>query len=264
MIKTLTIAEFQTMPVATFRFYDDTNDFLPPRLRNKPIEHPFDWKASIKDMIESLGVPHCEIEAIALNGHSIQFDQIVPENAKIEVYGKFESCPLITKFRLREPLTGTPRFILDTHLGRLASFLRMAGYDTLYRNDYDDSELAEISHIERRILLTRDIGLLKRSLVIYGRFIRETNPKRQIVEVLQRYNLTRDVSLLKRCLKCNGTLESVEKDSILDQITDSTAMYYDDFHRCSVCQQIYWKGSHYDKMVEFMSGVLQDQTRIAR
>jgi uncharacterized protein with PIN domain len=251
------------MPIATFRFYDDTNDFLPPRLRNTPIEHPFDWKASIKDMIESLGVPHCEIEAITLNGHSIQFDQIVPENANIEVYGVFESCPLSTKFRLREPLTGTPRFILDTHVGRLASFLRMAGYDTLYRNDYDDSELAEISYREKRILLTRDIGLLKRSLVVHGRFIRQTDPKRQIVEVLQRYNLMQEITLLQRCLKCNGTLEPVEKATILDQITDSTAQYYDDFHRCSVCQQIYWKGSHYDKMVAFMTGVLQEHTGLA-
>jgi uncharacterized protein with PIN domain len=251
------------MPIATFRFYDDTNDFLPPRLRNTPIEHPFDWKASIKDMIESLGVPHCEIEAIVLNGRSIQFDQIVPENANIEVYGVFESCPLKTKFRLREPLTGTPRFILDTHLGRLASFLRMAGYDTLYRNDYDDSELAEISHAEQRILLTRDIGLLKRSLVIHGRFIRQTDPKRQISEVLKRYNLTEEITLLQRCLKCNGRLEPVEKAAILDQITDSTALYYDDFHQCSACHQVYWKGSHYDKMVEFMTGVLEKHTGIS-
>ncbi len=244
------------MPLATFRFYDETNDFLPARLRGKTIEHPFDWKASIKDMIESLGVPHCEMEAIILNGTSIQFDQIVPENAKIEVYGKLESCPIRPVLPLREPLIGKPRFILDTHLGRLASFLRMAGYDTLYRNDYDDSELAEVSNAEQRILLTRDVGLLKRSLVIYGRFIRQTDPKRQLVEVLHRYHLIEEVSLLQRCLKCNGTLEAVEKQAILSELTESTARYYDEFHRCTACQQIYWKGSHYDRMVEFMTSVL--------
>ncbi len=248
------------MPLATFQFYDDTRDFLPPRLRDKAIEHPFDWKASIKDMIESLGVPHCEIEAIILNGRSIQFEQIVPENARIEVYGRAESCPIQPVLPLREPLTEKPRFILDTHLGRLASFLRMAGYDTLYRNDYDDSELAEVSHAEQRILLSRDIGLLKRSLVIYGRFIRQTDPKRQIVEVLSRYHLMQEVSLLQRCLKCNGVLKPVEKHAILNELTESTVRYYDEFHRCSACQQIYWKGSHYDRMVEFMAGVLKGHT----
>ncbi|MBC8170174.1 MAG: twitching motility protein PilT [Anaerolineae bacterium] len=244
------------MNCACFCFHGEINFFLPHLQRHTTIKHPFDWKASIKDMVESLGVPHCEIELLTVNHVAVDFDYIVLPDVQIDVYAHAIDAPVKAKIALRPPLTGKPSFILDTHLGRLASYLRMMGFDTLYRNDYSDDELALVSNVEQRILLTRDIGLLKRSLVIYGRFVRETNPRQQIIEIMRRYQLLEHVVSFQRCLKCNGELHLVDKDMILHRLTSTTAAYYDVFHQCMDCEQIYWKGSHYDKMQEFMAEVI--------
>jgi uncharacterized protein len=250
------------MSRASFRFYGETNDFLPPAHRETSFHHSFNWKASIKDMVESLGVPHCEIELLLVNGRAVDFEYIVQPNDCIEVYDCHADLPVEARQTLRPLLTGKPRFILDTHLGRLASYLRMMGFDTLYRNDYSDDELAFVSNVEQRVLLTRDIGLLKRSLVVYGRFMRQTDPRRQIVEVLHHYKLTTEVVPLQRCLKCNGLLQGVEKSQILQYLTPTTAAYYDVFHQCDQCGQIYWKGSHYNKMQAFMAQVIDNSPKI--
>ena len=164
-----------------------------------------------------------------------------------------------TKFRLIPELTGRPRFILDTHLGRLASYLRMMGFDTLYRNDYPDDELAEVSNAEQRILLTRDVGLLKRSLVVHGYYVRTTNPRQRLHEIVNRYHLAELVEPFKFCLRCNGNLKQVDKADILDQISARTAQFYDVFHQCDSCKQIFWKGSHYDRMETLLNEVLGGQ-----
>ncbi|MEM4724977.1 MAG: Mut7-C RNAse domain-containing protein, partial [Candidatus Hadarchaeum sp.] len=160
------------------------------------------------------------------------------------------------KVRLRDPLVGRPSFVLDTHLGRLASYLRMLGFDTLYRNDYSDDELARISHDEKRILLTRDVGLLKRSVVTYGYFVRNTDPRKHLVEVMERFKLGKLVQPFRYCLKCNGLLIPVQKESVLDRLLPDTARYYDEFHLCQGCGQVYWKGSHYRRMQDFIAQVL--------
>ncbi len=242
---------------ASFRFHGEINLFLPRPRRHTTIFHPFDWRASIKDMVESLGVPHSEIEVLLVDGMTVDFEYIVQPDAEIDVYGTLADAPVVPLTPLRPPLTGKPRFVLDTHLGRLASYLRMIGFDTLYRNDYPDDELALISSSEQRVLLTRDIGLLKRSLVVYGRFMRATDPRQQIVEVVRHYHLTEHIVPLQRCLKCNGLLTRVEKTAIEHRLTATTAQTYDVFHQCGNCGQIYWKGSHYTQMQEFMNRVIQ-------
>lgn len=215
-------------------------------------EHNFDGRVSIKDMVESLGVPHTEIEVIAANGQSKDFNYLVQADDAVEVYAEFNT----TGVPLRPPFPGRPAFILDQHLGRLAAYLRMMGFDTLYRNDYHDEELAQVSHDETRILLTRDTGLLKRSLVIYGYFVRETNRQKQLAEITRRFKLLDALAPFKHCMKCNGLLETVAKESIYDQLPDGTAQYYDEFHRCGSCQQVYWKGPHYRRMQAFMEEVI--------
>ena len=242
---------------ASFRFHDELNTFLPRRHRNSTIVHTFDWRASIKDMIESLGVPHSELELILVNGQSVDFSYIVRPDDDIAVYPRFEAVEMLDKIRLRPPLAPQDiRFVLDTHLGRLAAYLRMMGFDTLYRNDFPDDELAEISHHERRILLTRDIGLLKRSLVIYGYFVRETKPRRRLQEIVDRFGLVTAMKPFKYCMKCNGLLHAVEKALILDDLPFETAHYYDEFHRCEGCEQVYWKGPHYQRMRSLIAEIL--------
>jgi hypothetical protein len=246
------------MDCAYFRFYDDLNDFLPRRKRNTNLEHPFDWRASIKDMIESLGVPHCEVEVIVVNGASVDFAYIVQPNDEVVVYSVASTVEVTPRLMLRPPLPHPLRFVLDIHLGRLAAYLRMIGFDTLYRNDYADEELAQISAHESRVLLTRDVGLLKRSLVTYGYFTRETNPRRQLAEITRRYSLLEEVTPFKHCMKCNGLLQSVSKDEVFDQLPSDTAQYYDVFHRCQSCGRVYWKGPHYQRMSELMEQVLRE------
>lgn len=236
------------MDHAYFTFHDALNDFLPRSRRQQVIAHPFDWRASIKDMIESLGVPHAEIEQIAVNGEGVDFEYIVEPDDRVDVYPYGSPADIRQPVALRPPFEGTPRFILDTHLGRLAAYLRLMGFDTLYRNDYPDDELAQVSHDETRILLTRDVGLLKRSLVIYGCFVRQTNPRGQVAWAVERFQLTGNLTPFKRCIKCNGLLQPVAKDSIIDLLPADTAKYYDVFHQCPDCGQIYWKGAHFQQM----------------
>lgn len=244
------------MKRAYFRFHDELNFFLPRSRKSTLIEHAFAWRASIKDMIESLGVPHAEVELIVVNGASVNFGYIVRSDDRIDVYPMFDAVDLPGRVRLRPPLPPCPSFILDQHLGRLAAYLRMLGFDTLYRNDYHDPELAQISHREGRVLLTRDVGLLKRSLITHGYYVRETHRERQLVEIMRRFNLLDVITPFKHCMKCNGLLRPVEKSSVLHRLPDNAARYYDEFHICASCERIYWKGTHFERMHTLMTRVL--------
>lgn len=244
---------------AAFRFYAQLNDFLPPRRRQRSFRHVFELPASVKDMIESLGVPHTEIDLILANGEPVDFAYRVQDGDRIAVYPPFRTLDLGPLARVRpDPPDGEPRFVLDAHLGRLASYLRMLGFDALYRNDYADPELARIASEEDRVLLTRDRGLLKRSVVVHGYCLRATNPRAQLVEVLRRFDLAGRVAPFRRCIRCNGLLEAVDKAAIADRLPPRTATYYDEFHQCRACGQVYWKGAHTTWMEQFIASVLAE------
>ncbi|WP_349262608.1 Mut7-C RNAse domain-containing protein [Allocoleopsis sp.] len=247
------------MAKVVFRFNAELNDFLPHSQRQVSFSHVFKERASIKDMIEALGVPHTEVNCILVNAEAVDFSYIVQDGDRIDVYPSSTSTEATPLVSLRPQLPSILRFVLDVHLGKLASSLRLLGFDTLYRNDYDDEELAEISASQQRILLTRDKGLLMRSLVIYGYYVRATQPEQQIVEVMRRFDLFEKVLPFHRCIRCNGLLESVSKESILDQLPEKTRLEINEFHRCCGCNQVYWRGSHYERMQQFIDGVLDAQ-----
>jgi hypothetical protein len=244
--------------IAYFTFHGTLNYFLPRAQKNKTIAYPFDWKATVKDMFESLGPPHPEAELIVVNGSlSVDLEYIVQDQDRFDIYDQGDAYAITPKVRLYPPYPQRPQFILDTHLGRTAAYLRMMGFDTLYRNDYDDEELARISDVETRILLTRDIGLLKRGRVMYGYFVRNTTPRLSLKEISDRYQLAQHAQPFRYCMKCNGQLLEVPKEAILDRIQPGTADYYDAFHQCQACQQVYWKGSHYERMAQLLQEVLE-------
>jgi len=244
---------------AHFRFHGDLNFFLPRGRRDTGFTHTFDWRGSVKDMIESFGIPHPEIELILANNVSVGFDYIVQPDDNIHVYPAFNGLDLPHKISLRPPLPQRPAFILDQHLGRLAAYLRMLGFDTLYRNDYHDEELAQVSHDQGRVLLTRDVGLLKRSIVVYGYFVRETNRHRQLAEIIRRFNLVGHTRPFAYCMKCNGLVHGIAKNLVLHQLQADTAQYYDEFYRCDTCEQVYWKGPHHKRMQALIEEVIRGE-----
>jgi uncharacterized protein with PIN domain/sulfur carrier protein ThiS len=233
---------------AWFRFYEELNDFLPEARRKLTFRHHVNRRASVKDVIESLGVPHTEVELILVNGESVGFTYIVRDGDRISVYPVFESLDIRPLLRLRPSPLRTPRFVLDTHLGKLARYLRLMGFDSHYRNDFTDDELAGISNREKRILLTRDRLLLQRSVVTHGCFVRSDDPKQQVIEVLRRFDLADDIAPLTRCIRCNGKLSFVDKSDVYHRLEPKTQRYYEDFRICDHCRQVYWKGSHFRKM----------------
>jgi len=250
------------MSNAIFRFYAELNPFLPRNKRQVAFEHSFEGRQSIKDMIESLGVPHTEVDLILVDGRSVDFNYLVQDGDHISVYPVFEALDITPVLRLRPQPLRVMRFVLDIHLGRLAAHLRMLGFDSLYRNDYDDAELARISRDEQRILLTRDGGLLKRSMVTHGHYVRETNPRRQLVEVALHFDLFRLVEPFSRCIKCNALLEAVDKAAISDQLMPMTRQHFDEFRRCTQCGQLYWKGAHHQRMQQIIDHVMTHQNNI--
>lgn len=246
------------MKSAIFRFYAELNDFLMPSRAYRSFEHTFSGRPAVKDLVESLGVPHTEVDLILVNGESVDFSYKVKEGDRISVYPVFESINISPLTRVRpEPLRRI-HFVLDTHLGKLAAYLRMLGFDTLYRNDYCDEELAEIAFEQRRILLTRDLGLLKRSRVDHGYYVREEEPFEQLVEVLRRFDLYQGIDPFKRCLHCNQELEHVPKEKIEHLLPPKVKMHFQEFRQCRRCSRIFWKGSHYKRMQKTIERALRE------
>jgi len=240
------------MKHARVRFYGDLNDFLPPEKRGVAVDYFFEVSGSVKDMIETLGVPHTEVDLILVNSESVDFSWLVKDANLVSVYPLFSTIDITPIMRVRPQPLRHIRFVLDIHLGRLATYLRLLGFDSLYRNDFRDEELARISCIEDRILLTRDRGLLKRARITYGYCVRESDIRRQVLEVLRRFDLFSSIAPFRRCLRCNELLQPVSKESIRHKLPPRVERDYNEFHICPVCGRIYWKGTHYERMHTFI------------
>ena len=242
-----------TVSSATIRFYEELNDFLPSQKRKHDITIIFKQRNSIKDLIESLGVPHTEIDLILVNQAPVDFSYIVQNQDRISVYPVFESFDISSLNRLRPQPLRKLRFVLDSHLGKLAKYLRMLGFDTLYDNHYSDAELATLaSGGGKRILLTRDVGLLKRKSVSHGYFVRAPQPRQQLAEIVERFDLKKLITPFKRCVNCNGNLTPREKPAAQGRVPSRIYQVMDKFVICDTCQQIYWQGSHYDRVMKFI------------
>lgn len=244
------------MTTAFFRFYAELNQLLPDRERFLLQTVEFKGQQTVKHLIESQGIPHTEVDLILVNGNSVGFDHIPKALELISVYPFFHSLNPVT--RLQPKILGDPCFILDGHLGRLASYLRMLGFDTSYRDDYTDEVLAAFSLKEARILLTRDRGLLKRKLVTQGYLITSKDPRQQVHSVIKRYDLVGKFRPFTRCISCNGILEVVEKEEIMELLKPKTKRYFDHFMRCSMCGKIYWAGSHHQRMQTLIEELIEN------
>jgi uncharacterized protein len=237
---------------ASVRCYGSLNDFLPQERRQSTLLCAFNGSPSAKDFVEALGVPHPEIDLLIVDGRSVDFSYRLRDGDRVAAYPEIRMLDLGDAIRLRPSPQTEPRFIADVHLGRLTAYLRLAGFDTTYRNDYRDDEIVAISASEDRVVLTRDIGVLKYAIVRRGYFVRETQPARQLVEVLREFDLATSAAPFTRCLRCNTRLRVVAKDRVQHLLHAQTDEYYCEFSRCPTCGRIYWQGSHYSRMRLFI------------
>lgn len=228
------------MSTAHFIFHGRLNYFLERGQRERVVAVEFKGEQSVKHLAESLGVPHPEIGEVQVNGQKEALEFITEDGDSIDIF------PIPNGFNTE------PRFLLDCHLGRLTAHLRALGFDCLYENDFDDPDMADIVAAEGRILLTRDRRLLMRKKVEHGYCLRSLDSMEQLKECILRFDLDGRIQPFHRCLKCNTPLEMVEKAKVLHLLEPLTQQYFDEFHQCPACGQIYWKGSHYDKMNELI------------
>jgi uncharacterized protein with PIN domain len=245
------------LPVcATFRFYEELNDFLAPERRGREFSTPCARAATTKHMIEALGVPHTEVELILLNGESVGFDRVLAEGDRVAVYPTFEAFDVTPLLRLRERPLRSSRFVADAHLGGLAHLLRMMGFDTLYDNAYADHEIERLAGSEHRIALTRDRELLKRRGITHGMYVRALRSVDQLREVFERLDLARSARPFTRCLHCNARLVAIDKAQALPQLPPRVAMLFERFSACEGCERVFWEGSHWRRMQGLIDEVL--------
>ena len=236
------------MFMATFRFYGELNDFLAPARRRHEFDCDCAQAATTKHMIEALGVPHTEVELVLVNGESADFDRMLKDGDRVAVYPKFEAFDVSALLRVRERPLHEIRFVADAHLGGLARLLRMAGLDTLYDNNFQDSEIAAIAAREGRIVLTRDRELLKRRELTHGCYVRTLKAAQQLREIVDRLDLARTARPFTLCLHCNAPLHEVGKALVLQRLPPSVRELHTRFSTCDVCHRVFWEGSHWRHM----------------
>ena len=241
--------------VVYLRFFGELNQFFEKEnQRVRTIKYKD--RQTIKDILEGIGVPHTEVYFLLKENQPISFNYLVENGDFISVYPIFRKINIeSSQETLRKKFPYQIKFIADAHLGKLVNYLRILGFDTLYYNDYGDQFLAEKSAEENRILLTKDHGLLMRKKVKYGYYIRNDNPKKQLSEVIHRYDLKDYINKSSRCPKCNHLLESVSKEKIIERLEPKTKKYYNEFYICTNCDQIYWKGSHFEKIEKLINDI---------
>ena len=247
------------MDHATLRFYGELTEFLATESRIATVDVA--EAPSVKDRIEACGVPHTEVDLILVDGEPVDFGYQLQAGDWVSVYPVFRTLDIDGGLR-PEPPVG--RFVVDINLGRLAKYLRLLGLDAVSDGTLDDGDLAEISAVENRILLTKDRNLLKRSIVVHGYFVRAIRPRAQLIEVVSRFDLGESIRPFARCMECNGVIEPVAKAEIAHLLQPLTKAHYDDFRRCPGCGRIFWKGSHHQRLTAIVDEVRRSLTAESR
>jgi uncharacterized protein len=227
-------------------FHGDLNVFLGSKAGEAVVERRLAEKTSIKDVIESCGVPHPEVDLILVDEQTVGFDHTLCNDAKAEIFPVENRGTFHTEKRLQDIYIR--RFVADGHLGGLTRNLRLLGFDVAYDQNADDRQLLEVMARENRALLTRDRRLLMHAIVLHGYYPRSQKPEQQTIEVVRRFELVELIAPFTRCLRCNTPLKEAAKAEIIDKLEPLTKIYYDEFRRCPGCKQIYWSGSHFPKL----------------
>ena len=239
-----------------FRFYEELNDFLRVDRRKRSFLVGCRRNTTVKQAIEALGVPHTEVELILVDGESVDFTHLLTDGERVTVYPKFEAFDMSSLLRVRSRVLRRTRFLADAHLGGLAKHLRLLGFDTLYFRQCDDSDLAELSSRDERVLLTRDRDLLKRRLVTHGCYVRAKKVRDQLAEVLSRLDLFNAIAPFSRCLKCNEPIREIAPEHAKRQLPPHVATKYQQFWHCARCTRVYWQGPHFTRMQQLVEEIV--------
>ncbi len=225
------------MATARFRFHGELATFLPRARRDQAFDYVCARAASLKNAIEALGVPHTEARRVTVNGEPATLQRTVREGDVVEV------------FPWEEEMGSDPIFFLaDAHLGALARFLRMLGFDTLHDQALADAEIRRIAWDEGRIVLTRDRELLKCREIARGCYVHAIKPEAQLREVTARYALAGRARPFTLCLHCNLPLGRVDKAAVAHRVPEKVLLLHEAFTHCAGCDRVYWPGSHYERM----------------
>lgn len=249
------------MANATFRFYEELNDFLAPQHRRHDFDRACARAATVKHEIEALGVPHTEVELVLVNGESVGFDRIIRDGDRIAVYPKFETFDISPLLRVREAPLRRLMFVADAHLGGLARLLRLTGFDTVYDNAIDDDEIERLCVEEERIVLTRDRELLKRRTITHGCYVRALRPEEQLREIFARLDLAGLARPFSLCLSCNAPLRPVAKTRVEAQLPPAVRAHYERFSTCDSCGRVFWEGSHWKRLHGIVDEALAARAR---
>jgi uncharacterized protein len=233
-------------------FHGDLSFFL--KSKKLPVERRLTEKTSVKDVIEASGVPHTEVDLILIDAEPVGFSETLVQDAVVDIYGiDSDRSTFFPEDRLQ--IAKRTTFVADGHLGKLVRDLRLLGIDVAYDRDAQDRQLVEVAATEDRALVTRDRRLLMHSAIRHGYYPRSQNPLEQTAEVLRRFDLEDVFVPYSRCLRCNALLEPAAKERVIGQLEPLTKIYYNEFRRCPSCQQVYWSGSHFEKLQQRIQAI---------
>ncbi len=236
----------------TFRFYAELNDFLPPCWKQIAFVQAFKTPVTVRECIESIGIPLSEVDMILVNGRSVDLEHKLIEKDYISVYPVFETLNISSNTKVRKTALRTTLFVVDAHLGKLAKYLRMLGFDTLYWPDIKDSEIISAAVKEKRIILTRDKPLLRSKKISHGYFVRSIEKHEQLREVVNKFDLKSQFKSFTRCMTCNTCLVRIDKETIRDKVEKDIYRIFEAFFYCKSCDKLYWKGSHFKRMENYI------------
>ena len=238
------------------RCYAELNDRLSPEWRQERFVFHCPHDSRVGDVLGALGIDPDIVDLALVNGISTGLSHILAEDDLLSLFPVFETFDIGSVTRVRDRALRRPSFVLDVHLGKLAHLLRMLGFDTLYRNTYTDEELVAIAAHDGRTLLSKDRALVADDAVQRGLVIRSQTPRVQLLEVLDWFDLYRESRPFTRCLECNDLLSPASERDVQAFLPPAVRGRYEEFNTCVHCGRVYWKGSHYRRMEEYVKEIL--------
>lgn len=238
------------------RFYEELNAFIPQDLRKKRFTHTLKVQTSVKDLIESFNIPHTQVNMILVNSEQAEFGHLINDHDDVSVFPYFHRFDVTNLTKITHPEPQTIRFVVDNHLKNLARDLRMLGLDTIYNESNATSKLIALANSQDRILLTKNRNVLKYNILNYGYYVYAKQKDDQLEEVIMQFKLTDKIRFLSRCLECNTKIKSIEKEKVCDRLPIKVREKHSTFTYCPNCDRIFWKGTHYEMMVQKFEKIL--------